>query len=70
MNKKIDYTKCFAFENFSLSTNPYEYEFSSIDTTIPAPLPVLTKKTIILPCLIFLQNGIPFPVCCARTTKP
>ena len=32
MNKKIDYTKCFAFENFSLSTNPYEYEFSSIDT--------------------------------------
>ena len=32
MNKKIDYAKCFAFENFSLSTNPAEYEFSTIDT--------------------------------------
>lgn len=32
MNKKIDYTKCFAFENFTLSTNPAEYEFSNIDT--------------------------------------
>ena len=32
MNKLIDYTRCFAFENFSLSTNPAEYEFSNIDT--------------------------------------
>lgn len=32
MNKKIDYTKTFAFDNFTLSTNPYEYEFSTIDT--------------------------------------
>ena len=32
MNKKIDFAKCFAFENFSLSTNPAEYEFSTIDT--------------------------------------
>jgi len=32
MNKKIDYAKCFAFENFALSTNPAEYEFSTIDT--------------------------------------
>jgi hypothetical protein len=32
MNKKIDYAKCFAFENFSLSTNFSEYEFSNIDT--------------------------------------
>jgi hypothetical protein len=32
MNKKIDFAKCFAFENFTLSTNPAEYEFSSIDT--------------------------------------
>ena len=32
MNKKIDFGKTFAFDNFTLSTNPYEYEFSSIDT--------------------------------------
>lgn len=29
--KKLDYSKCFAFTNFSLSTNPYEYEISTID---------------------------------------
>lgn len=32
MNKKIDFAKCFAFQDFSLSTNPTEYEFSNIDT--------------------------------------
>jgi hypothetical protein len=31
-NKLIDYNKCFAFENFTLSENPAEYEFSNIDT--------------------------------------
>lgn len=33
MNKKIDFTKGYAFENYKLSTNPYEYEFSTIDAT-------------------------------------
>ena len=28
---KLDYNSCFAFENFSISMNPYEYEISSID---------------------------------------
>ena len=28
---KLDYSKTFAFEDFDLVTNPYEYEFSSID---------------------------------------
>lgn len=28
---KLDYSKCFAFRDFTLSTNPYEYEISSID---------------------------------------
>lgn len=32
MNKKMDFTKCFAFDNFTLSENPSEYEFSNIDT--------------------------------------
>lgn len=28
---KLDYTRTFAFENYDLRTNPYEYEFSDID---------------------------------------
>ena len=28
---KLDYTKCFAFKDFKLVTNPMEYEFSNID---------------------------------------
>lgn len=31
-NNKIDFSKCFAFRNFALKTNPYEYEFANIDT--------------------------------------
>lgn len=30
---KLDYSKCVAFEDFQLVTNPYEYEISSIDVT-------------------------------------
>ena len=30
---KLDYSRCFAFENFKLKTNPYEYEFSDIDAS-------------------------------------
>ncbi|HEU4718337.1 MAG TPA: asparagine synthetase B [Bacteroidia bacterium] len=32
MNSKLDYSKCFAFQNFKLKTDPLEYEFSDIDT--------------------------------------
>lgn len=35
MNSKIDYSKCFAFKDFKLSTNPHEYEFSDIDNQPP-----------------------------------
>jgi len=31
--EKLDYTRCFAFENFKLFTHPTIYEFSNIDTT-------------------------------------
>jgi len=31
--KKLNYDNCFAFTNFKVSTNPYEYEISSIDAT-------------------------------------
>lgn len=33
MQSKIDFERCFAFQNFTLSKNPYEYEFSTIDAT-------------------------------------
>lgn len=29
----LDFTQCFAFKDFTLSINPYEYEFSNIDNT-------------------------------------
>src|SRR3954465_4687164 len=31
-NKKLDYTKGFAFTNFKLKMDPLEYEYSTIDT--------------------------------------
>ena len=31
MNSKLDYNNCFAFQNFKLITDPYQYEFSEID---------------------------------------
>ena len=30
---KLDYSKCLAFQNFRLKTNPMEYEYSDIDVT-------------------------------------
>jgi hypothetical protein len=32
--QKLDFARCFAFQNFKLSRNPYEYEFSDIDMTM------------------------------------
>jgi hypothetical protein len=31
--EKLDYSRCFAFENFKLKNNPFEYEFSDIDAS-------------------------------------
>jgi len=36
-DSKLDYSRCFAFENFTLSKNPYQYEISSIDATETRP---------------------------------
>ena len=33
MQKKLDFSKTFAFTNFTLVKNPYKYEFSNIDVT-------------------------------------
>ncbi len=35
--QKLNYDNCFAFTNFTISTNPYEYEISSIDVTDTRP---------------------------------
>lgn len=35
MNSKLDYTRTFAFRDYKLSSNPYEYEFSEIDNQPP-----------------------------------
>lgn len=32
-NSKLDFSKTFAFQNFTLETNPMQYEFSNIDAT-------------------------------------
>ena len=32
---KLDYTKTFAFQNFKLKSDPYEYEYSNIDNNPP-----------------------------------
>ena len=42
---KIDFSKSFAFENYKLSSNPYEYEYSSIDTYFTRRNFGLTQKT-------------------------
>ncbi len=34
---KLNYDNCFAFTDFTISTNPYEYEISSIDVTETRP---------------------------------
>jgi len=33
-NTQLDYSTTYAFEDFTLKTNPYEYEFSTIDATV------------------------------------
>ncbi len=37
VQSRLDYSRCFAFENFKLSSNPYEYEISSIDVSETRP---------------------------------
>ncbi len=47
--QKLDFTKCFAFKDFTLVTNPYIYEYSDIDNTnyrhVPMDLDYFTLFT-------------------------
>lgn len=41
---KLEFGNCFAFENFLLVTNPYQYEISTIDVTETRPRTVTEKN--------------------------
>ena len=61
MNKKIDYSKCFAFENFTLSTNPMEYEFSTIDTYNSRSMKGVSKENDFFTLFDFSAKWDPVP---------
>lgn len=37
--QKLDYTQSFAFKDFKISRNPFEYEFSNIDVSVTRKIP-------------------------------
>ena len=47
--QKLNFSNCFAFKDFTLVTNPYEYEYSDIDNTmfrhVPKPIDYFTLFT-------------------------
>ena len=57
---KLDYSKCFAFENFTISSNPYEYEISSIDVTQSRPR-ALNEQTDLFSLFEFSAKWDPVP---------
>ncbi len=42
--QKLNYNNCFAFKDFQIVTNPYEYEISSIDVTAKRPRTINEKN--------------------------
>jgi len=43
--KKLDFSKTFAFQNFTLEMNPFRYEFSDIDNPPSDPVPLRDPNT-------------------------
>lgn len=68
---KIDFSKGFAFENYKLSSNPYEYEYSSIDTYFTRRNFGLTQKTDVFSLFEFSAKWDPVPtmLCQNHTTS-
>ncbi len=60
-NSKIDFTKGFAFENYKLSMNPYEYEYSTIDTYNTRRQFGMTEKTDVFTLFDFSAKWDPVP---------
>jgi hypothetical protein len=57
---KLNFGNCFAFENFKLVTNPYEYEISSIDVTETRPR-TITKENDYFSLFDFSAKWDPVP---------
>ena len=54
---KIDFSKGFAFENYKLSSSPYEYEYSTIDTYLTRRNYGMTQKTDLFFCSTYRNTG-------------
>jgi hypothetical protein len=69
-NSKIDYSKGFAFENYKLSMNPLEYEYSTIDTYTSRRQYGPTEKTDLFTLFEFSAKWDPIPtmLCQNHTT--
>jgi len=60
-NTKIDFTKGLAFENYKLSMDPKEYEYSTIDTYTPRRQYDMTEKTDVFTLFDFSAKWDPIP---------
>jgi hypothetical protein len=60
-NSKIDYSKGFAFENYKLTMNPMEYEYSTIDTYGSRRQYGMTQKTDVFSLFEFSAKWDPVP---------
>ena len=60
-NTKIDFTKGLAFENYKLSMDPKEYEYSTIDTYTPRRQYGMTEKTDVFTLFDFSAKWDPIP---------
>ena len=58
---KLDFSKSFAFENYRLSMNPYEYEYSTIDTYSSREQFGMTEKTDLFTLFEFSAKWDPVP---------
>jgi hypothetical protein len=54
LNAHLDFTKTFAFQNFKVVEDPFQYEFSDIDMTEKRKFQF---NNVTLPYLIFLLMG-------------
>lgn len=61
MNKKIDYSKGYAFENYKLEANPLRYEFSQIDATETRAQYGVTQQTDVFTLFDFSAKWDPVP---------
>ena len=66
--QRLNYDNCFAFTDFSVSTNPQEYEVSNIDVPTTRMRTVNESNDYFL-LFDFSANGIPCPPCSSSATK-